>query len=300
MPIKNMKVMISKLPNNPWWGHGTPMYENNPAMKEGNVPHQNIVEFEMDMLSHLLKKLPIELEELDFPYILDQHQINHRKHDFVFVRDLFISNQKGEMVISCFRERARQMEADIMQVILNAMGYKTHRLSDSCDAYAEGGEFYYCRNENVLFAGECRNNRKGSENTAALLNVDKLIILKSNAFHLDTIFTPVLDKQGNMAALLACTELMAPESQKELRAFAKKNDVPLIDVPPEDAIGTEKDLGEFSVNCLPLPGYLIGPSRFRDKRVEPLLQSLGVLHITVPLTQYRLSGGAVHCATNEL
>ncbi len=300
MPIKNMKVMISKLPGNPWWGHGTPMYENNPAMKEGNVPHQNIVEFEMGMLSHLLGRLPIEVEELDFPYILDQHNFDTRKHDFVFVRDLFISNQKGEMVISCFHEKARQMEADIMQVILNAMGYKTHRLSDSGNAYAEGGEFYYCKNENVLFSGECRNSRKGAEKTAGLLNVAELLILKSDAFHLDTIFTPVFDKNNDMTALIGCIELMTSESQRDLKNFAKKRDIPLIDVAPEDAIGTKNELGDFSVNCLPLPGYLIGPSRFRDKRVEPLLQSLGVLHITVPLTQYRLSGGAVHCATNEL
>lgn len=300
MPIKNMKVMISKLPSNPWWGHGTPMYENNPAMKEGNVPHQGIVEFEMDMLSHLLQKLPVEVEELDFPYILDQHNFDTRKHDFVFVRDLFISNQKGEMVISCFRERARQLEADIMQVILNAMGYKTHRLSDSCDVYAEGGEFYYCKNENVLFAGQCRNNQKGSETTAGLLNVDQLVNLKSDAFHLDTIFTPVFDKNNDMAALIGCTDLMTADSKSDLRNFAKKNDVPLVEVSSGDAIGTKNELGDFSVNCLPLPGYLVGPSRFRDKRVDSLLQSLGVLHVTVPLTQYRLSGGAVHCATNEL
>ncbi len=300
MPIKKMKVMISKLPKNPWWGHGTPMYENNPAMKEGNVPNQDIVEFEMDMLSHLFHKLPVEVVELDFPYILDQHNFDTRKHDFVFVRDLFISNQKGEMVISCFRERERQMEADIMQVILNARGYKTHRLSNACDAYAEGGEFYYCKKENILFAGECRNNRKGSEQTAGLLNVDQLIILKSDAFHLDTIFTPVFDKQNHLAAIIGCTELMTPDSRNDLRLFGKKNDVPLIEVTPDDAIGTKDELGDFSVNCLPLPGYLVGPSRFREKKVEQLLQSLGILHITVPLTQYRLSGGAVHCATNEL
>jgi len=300
MPIKEMKILISKLPKNPWWGHGTPMYENNPAMKEGNVPHQDIVEFEMDMLHHLFKRLPIEVIELDFPYILDQHKFDTRKHDFVFVRDLFISNQKGEMVVSCFREKARQMEADIMQVILNAMGYKTHRLSDKGDAYAEGGEFYYCKNENVLFAGECRNNRKGSEQTAGLLNVDDLIIMKSDAFHLDTIFTPVFDKNNVLSVLIGCTELMTPDSRDNLRNYAKKTDIPLIEVTADDAIGSKDELGDFSVNCLPLPGYLVGPSRFRDKRVEKLLQSLGILHITVPLTQYRLSGGAVHCLTNEL
>lgn len=292
--------MISKLPKNPWWGHGTPMYENNPAMKEGNTPHQEIVEFEMGMLSHLLGRMPVDLVELDFPYILDQHKIDLRKHDFIFVRDLFISNQKGEMVISCFRERARQMEADIMQVILDAMGYKTHRLSDACDAYAEGGEFYYCKNENVLFSGECRNNRKGAENTAALLDVQELVIMKSDAFHLDTIFTPVFNKNNDLTALLGCTDLMTSDSKGNLRKFARKKDIPLIEVSPQDAIGTNEELGDFSVNCLPLPGYLIGPSRFRDKRVETLLKSIDVLHITVPLTQYRLSGGAVHCATNEL
>ncbi|MBN2279867.1 MAG: hypothetical protein JXQ65_04755 [Candidatus Marinimicrobia bacterium] len=300
MPIREMKVIISKLPSNPWWGHGTPMYANNPAMKEGNVPNQDIVEFEMDMLHHLFKRLPVEVVELDFPYILDQHNIDTRKHDFVFVRDLFISNQKGEMVISCFRERARQLEADIMQVILNAMGYKTHRLSDSCDALAEGGEFYYCRNENILFAGECRNNRKGSEQTAGLLNVEQLVLLKSDAFHLDTIFTPVINKNNELCMLIGCTELMDSGSKERLRDFAKKQDIPLLEVSPDDSLGTQDELGDFSVNCLPLPGYLVGPCRFRDKRVEKLLQSLGILHVTVPLTQYRLSGGAVHCLTNEL
>jgi len=32
----------------------------------------------------------------------------------------------------------------------------------------------------------------------------------------------------------------------------------------------------------------------------PLLKELDVMHITVPTTQFRLSGGAIHCLTNEL
>ena len=63
---------------------------------------------------------------------------------------------------------------------------------------------------------------------------------------------------------------------------------------------TNKKLGEFAVNCEPLPGYLVGPTRFRSKNVLPLLKELDVMHITVPTTQFRLSGGAVHCLTNEL
>ncbi len=95
-----MKILISKLPSNPWWGHGTPIYEKNPAMKEGMVPIQELVEIEMFMLSTLMNRLPIETVELDFPYILDQHNFDLRNHDFVFVRDLFVSNQSDKIIIS--------------------------------------------------------------------------------------------------------------------------------------------------------------------------------------------------------
>ena len=66
------------------------------------------------------------------------------------------------------------------------------------------------------------------------------------------------------------------------------------------SIGTGDQLGEFAVNCSPLPGNLIGPTRFRSLKVNQLLKELDVMHITVPTTQFRLSGGAVHCLTNEL
>ncbi len=295
-----MKILISKLPSNPWWGHGTPIYENNPAMKEGMVPIQELVEIEMFMLSTLMNRLPIETVELDFPYILDQHNFDLRNHDFVFVRDLFVSNQSDKIIISKFREKARQMEADIMQVILDSWGYKTSRLPETSNCYAEGGEFYFCRKEGVLFSGVSRNNQSGAEKVAQEFNVKELIILKSNAFHLDTIFTPVMDKNSKLVALISCTELMDQNSVKRLQDFSSQRGIHLVDVPPEDAIGTDTELGEFAVNCQPLPGYLIGPTRFRSNKVAPLLDSLGVIHITVPTTQFRLSGGAIHCLTNEL
>ena len=46
-----MKILISHLPKHKWWGHGTPIYENNPAMKEGVVPNQELVEIEMYMMT---------------------------------------------------------------------------------------------------------------------------------------------------------------------------------------------------------------------------------------------------------
>ena len=295
-----MKILISHLPKHKWWGHGTPIYENNPAMKEGVVPNQELVEIEMYMMTKLFNRLSIEIVEIDFPNFLDQQNKEKRKHDFVFVRDLFISDQNGKTIISKFREKARQVEADIMQIMLESMGYETKRIPDDSAATAEGGEFYYCPGDKVLFSGACRNNIEGAEWVAQEFNVNELVVMKSKIFHIDTLFTPVINKENKLVAAIACTELIERDSVDNLRQFAIRKNIELIEVGPEDAVGTDQELGEFAVNCEPLPGYLIGPTRFRSKKVLPLLKELDVMHITVPTTQFRLSGGAIHCLTNEL
>jgi len=295
-----MKILISHLPKHNWWGHGTPIYKNNPAMKQGMVPNQELVEIEMYMMTQLFNRLPFEVVEINFPNFLDKHNKEDRQHDFVFVRDLFVSNQNGRVIISKFSEKARQVESDIMEIMLDSMGYETIRIPDTINATAEGGEFYYCSGKKILFSGVCRNNIKGAEWVAQEFNVNELVIMKSNVFHLDTIFTPVINKDNELAAIIACTALMEKDSIINLKSFAKRLSVELVEVDPEDSIGTVDQLGEFAVNCCPLPGYLIGPTRFRSLKVNQLLKELDVMHITVPTTQFRLSGGAVHCLTNEL
>ena len=295
-----MKILISHLPKHNWWGHGTPIYKNNPAMKQGMVPNQELVEIEMYMMTQLFNRLPFEVVEINFPNFLDKHNKEDRQHDFVFVRDLFVSNQNGRVIISKFSEKARQVESDIMEIMLDSMGYETIRIPDTINATAEGGEFYYCSGKKILFSGVCRNNVKGAEWVAQEFSVNELVIMKSNVFHLDTIFTPVINKDNELAAMIACTALMEKDSIINLKSFAKRLSLELVEVDPEDSIGTVDQLGEFAVNCCPLPGYLIGPTRFRSLKVNQLLKELDVMHITVPTTQFRLSGGAVHCLTNEL
>ena len=295
-----MKILISNLPKHKWWGHGTPIYKDNPAMKQGMIPNQELVEVEMHMLTQLFNRLPVEVIEVDFPNFLDQQNTKKRKHDFVFVRDLFISDQNGKVIISKFSEEARQVESDMMEIMLDSMGYQTIRIPDTIDAKAEGGEFYYCSGAKILFSGACRNNIKGAEWVAQEFDVNELVIMKSNVFHLDTLFTPVIKKDNQLGAMIACTSLMDKESINNLRSFSNKMAVELVEVDPEDSIGTKEQLGEFAVNCCPLPGYLIGPTRFRSLKANQLLKELGVMHITVPTTQFRLSGGSVHCLTNEL
>ena len=295
-----MKILISHLPKHDWWGHGTPIYKNNPAMKQGMIPNQELVEIEMYMMAKLFNRLPVEVIEVDFPSFLDQQNSDKRKHDFVFVRDLFVSNQQGKVIISKFSEEARQVESDIMEIMLNSMGYQTIRIPDSINAKAEGGEFYYCSGQKILFSGACRNNTKGAEWVAQEFDVNELIIMKSDVFHLDTLFTPVINKNNQLAAVIACTSLMEKESVNNLKSFAKRLSIDLVEVEPEDSIGTDEKLGEFAVNCCPLPGYLIGPTRFRSSKVNQMLKEVNVMHITIPTTQFRLSGGSVHCLTNEL
>ena len=295
-----MKILISNLPKHKWWGHGTPIYKDNPAMKQGMIPNQELVEVEMHMLTQLFNRLPVEVIEVDFPNFLDQQNTKKRKHDFVFVRDLFISDQNGKVIISKFSEEARQVESDMMEIMLDSMGYQTIRIPDTINAKAEGGEFYYCSGAKILFSGACRNNIKGAEWVAQEFDVNELVIMKSNVFHLDTLFTPVIKKDNQLGAMIACTSLMDKESINNLRSFSNKMAVELVEVDSEDSIGTKEQLGEFAVNCCPLPGYLIGPTRFRSLKANQLLKELDVMHITVPTTQFRLSGGSVHCLTNEL
>ena len=93
---------------------------------------------------------------------------------------------------------------------------------------------------------------------------------------------------------------LCDEMKALVATLAPEHQVELVEVDPEDSIGTKEQLGEFAVNCCPLPGYLIGPTRFRSLKANQLLKELDVMHITVPTTQFRLSGGSVHCLTNEL
>ena len=108
---------------------------------------------------------------LNFPKYLDRQNKVERKHDFVFVRDLFISDQKSKIIISSFSEKERQIESDVMQEMLESMNYNTLRIPEKNNAKAEGGEFYYCKGSNLLFSGCCRNNRAGAERIAKEVDV---------------------------------------------------------------------------------------------------------------------------------
>ncbi|MBT6414311.1 MAG: hypothetical protein HOK12_08110, partial [Candidatus Marinimicrobia bacterium] len=97
-----------------------------------------------------------------------------------------------------------------------------------------------------------------------------------------------------------CLDIVSVKSARDLNEFAKKKNIPIIDIPLEDAIGTAKKPGSFAANALSLPGILIGPDHFSDRTIDARLTKMGVNRIVTPTTQFELSGGSIHCITNEI
>jgi len=292
-----MKIGISKLPESGWWQTGIPKYKDNPAMIEGAIPNLQLLKKERNSIISIIQNAGHEILEIDFPKELDGKKPSH---DFVFIRDPFITNQNGTAVILRAGETSRRVENIFVKNSLESLGMTIHQIPDKKGVRADGGEFYYCAKDRVLFSGLRRNTQRGVDFVSNALNVDNLILLKGEGYHLDTFFTPALDKNGSIAALIICTTVLNQESKKQLYNFADNRNIPVFDIPVNDAIGTEKKIGTFAANALPLPGVLIRPNYFSNPLIDKKLKNLGIKIIITPTSQYQLSGGSVHCITNEL
>ena len=292
-----MKIVISKLPKSGWWQNGIPKYDDNPAMVEGAIPDLNIVEKERQGLISSIMNSGHEVIEFDFPNELDKDE---PKHDFIFIRDSFITDQNGTAVILRAGEPQRRVENKIVKIYLESMGMNIVEIPDEKGIRADGGEFYFCAKDNVLFSGLQRNTRTGADHVAEALNVKEIIILKGDGYHLDTFFTPVLNIDGRISALIVCTSILSNGSKKRLYKFADEKNIPVFVIPPDDAIGTGKMIGNFAANALPLPGVLIRPNHFTDPSIDEKLMDMGIDRIITSTSQFQLSGGSVHCMTNEL
>ena len=292
-----MKILFSKLPLSGWCQNGIPKYEDNPAMIEGAIPNLNLLNKERKNLISIIKDNGHEVIEINFPKKLDGKNC---KHDFVFIRDPFISDQNGTAIILRAGEQSRRVENFIVKSLLEKLGMKIKEIPDHTGIRADGGEFYYCAKEKILFSGLQRNTEAGINYVADMINAKKVIILKGDGYHLDTFFSPCLDKNGKIIALIVCKSILNDDSKKRLDEFAYSENILMFDIPIHDAIGTNEKLGTFSVNCLPLPGLLIRPNYFSDPSIDKKLNSIGIKVIISTMSQFQLSGGSIHCVTNEL
>ena len=292
-----MKILLSKLPNSGWWQSGVPKYDDNPAMIQGVIPNLELLIKERQNLISIIQTLGHDILECDFPKELDDKK---PFHDFVFIRDPFISDQNGTAVILRAGEPSRRIENKLIKKYLETLNLKIIEMPNTSNLFADGGEFYFCKKENILFSGVQRNTIDGANFVAEKLNVNKLIILKGDGFHLDTFFTPAINSDGDIVALIICIEALNNKSKKQLYKFADEKNLPIFDIPTNDAIGSKDKIGKFSANALPLPGILIRPNYFSNPFIDENLKVLGIKTIITPTSQFQLSGGSIHCITNEI
>lgn len=292
-----MKIAISSLPKKPWWSDGIIGYKDNPFMKNGTVPNQNLLIKERLNLIATLKKNKIEVIEFPFPKILEESKFGH---DYVFMRDSFISDLNGNVLMLKFAEKKREAETEIVANELEKLNFNLKELPTKKNILAEGGEFYFCPKDKLLFSGINRNTIAGAEYVASFLNANELILIDTPSFHLDTVFTTVFDKQGALSAMIVCEELITKDSFKNLEKISVELNVHIITIPAKDSIGTDNQLGSLAVNSFCAPGLLISSSNYSDFSVGKKLESLGVKTEVCPVSQFQLSGGSVHCLTNEL
>jgi len=292
-----MKIAISKLPNNPWWGTGVISYKDNPVMRDRVIPDQDLLIRERLNLINTMKNNKLDVVEFSFPKELENNKYGH---DYVFIRDTFISDLNGNALLLKFSQKNRNAESQMISGYLEKLDFNIKELPNKKNMFAEGGEFYYCPKENLLFSGLTRNSISGAEEVASFLKVNELIIVKTKAFHLDTVFTTVFDHDGSLCAVIVCKKLISKNSMKRLDEFASSTNIKIFNIPSHDAIGSSKNIGSLAVNNLSVPGLLISSSRFSDSSVIEKLDSMNIKMEVSQVSQFQLSGGSIHCLTNEL
>ena len=262
-------------------------------MRRGAVPNQAKVILEYRLLLKTLRAVTT-VKVLPFAKNLDTDGLYC--HDFVYTRDSFISNLRGEVMVSNFSERQRQPEAAARKIQLQQLGYKIAVLPGK--VFAEGGEFLYSPKDSLLFCGQSRNNALGNRLVARFLGVKDYFTVMSEGYHLDTVMALAKDRGGRVKAALVCWDRI--KNQRPLAACLMARKIPTFTVDPVDSIGNGV-LGTLAINFLALPGVIVGGDRFQTRGLAARLKALGIKHLVTPVSQFTgFSGGSVHCLTNEL
>ncbi len=152
----------------------------------------------------------------------------------------------------------------------------------------EGGSYY--------FGGLSRSTKKGHDFVRDIVRPDHHILLESEGYHLDTVFTPVVSAENRLAALIVASDSLKPRSRARLRELK----VPVIEVSAQDSTVSGDTLGDYAVNALVAPGVMVNSSRFSTPGVEERLKKMGIERYVSPLTSFKYAGGSVHCLTNEI
>ena len=67
-----IKIALSGLPENDWWGSGISAYKDNDMMADGATPNQELVCSEHNNLKHAIENLEIETLSIPFTKELEE------------------------------------------------------------------------------------------------------------------------------------------------------------------------------------------------------------------------------------
>jgi len=119
-------------------------------------------------------------------------------------------------------------------------------------------------------------------------------LIKSKGYHLDTVFTPVIDINNKLTAIIVAKDMLEKDSFDNLKNLG----IEVIVINKKDSSG-EDGLGNYAINCLANKGILISGSNFTTPKIRKRLEQLGIKFYIVPVPDFNFSGGSIHCLTNE-
>ena len=290
--LKKITISVSSLPKNGWWNNGIVAYHDNDMMSNGAIPNQELLKKEHENLIGILQKHSLETIIIPFKSELE----TNKKYDFVFMRDHFLCNANKDIVICNMKLSERMNEGEYVISTLKDLQYKVSFLDDNC--IAEGGEFFFLPKENILLAGQCRNNLKGAEQMAEKLKVSNLHIINSSGYHLDTSISPIFNDEYDCIGLICAREVFSDNEINNLRSICRSNQWELIEIEHQDI---DSSLSfRTAMNGLTLPGLFIGSKNLNQKQISDFAVSNNIIFDFANVSQFNLSGGSVHCLTNEL
>ena len=288
-----IKIALSALPKKDWWGSGIVAYQDNDMMVDGATPKQTILENEYHQLVDVIRSVGLETTIVPFSDVLEKEE----KFDFIFMRDHFLCNTDKKIVMCNMRLEERLNEGNFVVETMEKSGYMVSYLPNQ-DCLAEGGEFFYLPKENILLAGLCRNNLKGAESMAELMGVDQLHIIESSGYHLDTAICPIFNNEYDCIGINCAKEVFDDKNYKVLKNLCSKHGWELIDI--ENYNQKQSLEARAAMNALTLPGILISGAPILSKKVKDFTAANNIqMHIS-SVSQFNLSGGSIHCLTNEL
>ena len=290
--LKKIAIAVSSLPKNGWWNNGIIAYHDNEMMINGSIPDQELLKKEHKNLIKILNKHDLKTIMVPFKNELEID----KKYDFVFMRDHFLCNKNKDIVICNMKLSERMKEGEYVVSSLKDLNYKVSFLDEKC--IAEGGEFFFLPKENILLAGQSRNNLRGAEQMAEKLNISNLHIISSSGYHLDTSISPIFNNEYECIGLICAREVFSSDEINYLRNICKLNQWELIEIENHDLNASLNF--RAAMNGLTLPGLFIGSQNLNHKTISEFALSNGIIFDSTQVSQFNLSGGSVHCLTNEL